>query len=261
MVSLTVLKAVKVTPTLIARFALLPLRKVRNPCLYCPGICLASCPTFLESGNLALSPLGYSRSPTLWEERCAKCWRCTLDCPIGYALPEAFGKPVKVEVELMEAGTPLLVSVEGLDTVYAEKLSERLGTGLAVVKGLDARYTRGGPLDRSSLERAKRELAVSARVYALSPEAAHALGLEFLPLHLSELELGVDYEGVVHIPCLLRSAEARIAESLRVAGARITGVDRDSCLKVRPRERVLYLCPRARQLGLPSVYDLVTTAR
>lgn len=261
MVSLTVLKAVKVTPTLIARFALLPLRKVRSPCLYCPGVCLASCPTFLESGNLALSPLGYSRSPTLWEERCAKCWRCTFECPLGYALPEAFGKPVKVEVELVRAGTPLLVSVGGLDTEYAEKLSERLGAGLAVVKGLDARYTRGGPLDRSSLERAKRKLAASTRVYALSPEAAHALGLEFLPLHFPKLGLRVDYEGVVHVPCLLRSAEARIAESLRGAGARVTGVDRDSCLRVRPRERVLYLCPRARRLGLPSVYDLVTGAR
>jgi glycolate oxidase iron-sulfur subunit len=258
LVSLTVLKAVKVTPTLLARFALLPLKKVQNPCLYCPGICLANCPTFLESGNLALSPLGYSRSPTLWEEKCAKCWRCTLECPLGYALPEAFGKPVRVEVEVVRRGAPLLVSVGGLDTEYSEKLSTRLGAGLAVVKGLDVRYTRGGSLDSRSVRKARKELGRAARALALSPEASHALGLEFLPLHLPELGIRVDYEGVVHIPCLLRSMEARIIESLRVSGARITGVDRDSCLKVKPREWVLYLCPRARQLGLPSIYDLIT---
>lgn len=258
MVSLTVLKAVKVTPTLLARFALLPLKKVRNPCLYCPGICLASCPTFLESGNLALSPLGYSRSPALWRERCAKCWRCTLECPLGYALPEAFGEPVRVEVEVVRRGALLLVSVEGLDTEYAERLCARLGAGLAVVKGLDARYTRGGPLDSRSAAKARKELERAARALALSPEASHALGLDFLPLHFPELGVRVDYEGVVHIPCLLRSAEARIVESLKAAGARVTGVDRDSCLKVKPKERVLYLCPRARQLGLPSIYDLIT---
>jgi len=257
LVSLTVLKAVKVTPALIARFALLPFRRVQNPCLYCPGICLASCPTFLESGNLALSPLGYSRSPALWEEKCAKCWRCTLECPLGYKLPEAFGRPLKIEVEVVRGGVPLLVSVEGLDTEYAEKLSERLGAGLAVVRGLDTRYTRGGPLDRRSLERVRKRLAVFAKVLALSPEAAHALGLEFLPLHLSELGVEIDHEGVVHIPCLLRGLEARIIDSLRKAGARITGADRDSCLKVKPREQVLYLCPRARQLKLLSVYDLI----
>ena len=259
MVSLTVLKAVKVTPTLLARFALLPFRKIQNPCLYCPGICLASCPTFLESGNLALSPLGYSRNPALWEEKCAKCWRCTLECPLGYALPEAFGKPVKVEVELVKRGTPLLVSVEGLDMEYAEKLSTRLGAGLAEVKGLDARYTRGGPLDENSFKKVKEKLAASARALALSPEAAHALGLEFLPLHFPELGIKIDYEGAVHVPCLLRSIEAEIIESLRKAGAKITGVDKDSCLKAKPREQILYLCPRARQLGLPSIYDLITT--
>ncbi len=257
MVSLTVLRAIKVTPTLIARFALLPFRKVRNPCLYCPGICLASCPTFLESGSLALSPLGYSRSPALWGEKCAKCWRCTFECPLGYALPEAFGKPLRIEVEVVRGGAPLLVSVEELDLEYAEKLSERLGAGLAVVKGLDARYTRGGPLDRSSIDSAKKRLAAHARVFALSPEAAHALGLEFLPLHLSELGIKVDYEGVVHAPCLLRGVEERVIESLRAAGARITGVDRDSCLKVKPRGQTLYLCPRARRLGLLSIYDLI----
>jgi len=257
LVSLTALKAVKVTPALIARFALLPLRKVQNPCLYCPGICLASCPTFLENGNLALSPLGYSRSLSLWEEKCVKCWRCTLECPLGYKLPEAFGRPLKIEVEVVRGGVPLLVSVEGLDTEYAEKLSERLGAGLAVVRGLDARYTRGGPLDRCSLKRVRKRLAAFAKALALSPEAAHALELEFLPLHLSELGIKIDYEGVVHVPCLLRGLEAKIIDSLRKSGARITGTDRDSCLKVKPKECVLYLCPRARQLGLLSVYDLI----
>jgi len=257
LVSLTVLKAVKLTPKLVARFALLPLRKVRNPCLYCPGICLASCPTFLDSGNMMLSPLGYSRHLELGKEKCAKCWRCVQECPARHQLPETYSREkARLELRVLREGSPLLVAVEGLDESYASSLSSRLGAGLAVVKALDQRYTEGRPLEGSSARAVVKALS-GREAYSVSPEAAHALGLRFLPTAFTTLGLKVKYEGVVHIPCLLRSAEPEILNALRAAGAVITGVDRDSCLKAKPRLDALYLCPRAGKLGLKSVYDFL----
>lgn len=257
MVSLTVLRAIKLTPVLVARFALLPFRKVRKPCLYCPGICLASCPTFVESGSMLLSPLGYSRSPGLGREKCAKCWRCVSECPLKHPLPETFSREAaRVRVRLAKEGSPLLVAVRGLDEEYTSKLSSRLGAGLAVLDGLDERYTEGKPLDKASVKAARKALT-GYEAYALSPEAAHALGIGFLPLSFASLGLRVEYEGTVHVPCLLRSLERDLLEALTAAGASVTSVDRDSCLKVRPKPGTLYLCPRARRLGLQSVYDFL----
>lgn len=257
LVSLTVLKAVKLTPTLVARFALLPLRKVKNPCLYCPGICIASCPTFLESGNMLLSPLGYSRHPELGREKCAKCWRCVHECPAKHQLPETYSREkVKLELRVVREGSTLLIAVEGLDESYASSLSSRLGAGWAIVRELDQRYTQGKTLDKTSVKAVARAL-VGREVYALSPEAAHGLGVKFLPTAFAALGLRVEYEGPVHIPCLLRNSEPEIVSALNAAGVRITQVDRDSCLKAKPRPDVLYLCPRAAKLGLKSIYDFV----
>lgn len=257
MVSLAILRAVKLTPTLIARFALLPFREVKKPCLYCPGICLASCPTFLESGSMLLSPLGYSRHLELGRERCAKCWRCVQECPLQYPLPETFySEAARVKLRIVKEGSPLLVSAKGLDEEYASRLASKLGAGLAVVEGLDQRYIEGKPLDKSSVKAVRK--ALESRVcFAVSPEAAHSLGAAFLPLALHSLGLKVEYEGPVHIPCLLRSRVPEILDALKTAGARITKVEKDSCLKVSPRPGVLYLCPRAQLLGLKNIYDLL----
>ncbi|MEZ0345816.1 MAG: hypothetical protein ABWK01_04635 [Infirmifilum sp.] len=257
MVSLTVLRAIKLTPSLVARFALLPVRKVRNPCLYCPGICLASCPTFLESGSMLLSPLGYSRNPVLGLEKCAKCWRCVQECPLEFPLPETYTRSsTRVYMKTVKEGSPLLVAVEGLDVEYAEQLAEKLKAGVAVVSGLEARYIGGQRLEPKSAKKVSNFLA-GRDAYALSPEASHALGIEFLPEVLPRLGFKVKYEGPVHIPCLLRRREQSILDSLASAGARITSVDRDSCLKVKPRGGVLYLCPRARFLGVKNLYDIL----
>lgn len=256
MVSLAVLRAIKVTPGLVARFALLPLRRVKNPCIYCPGICLASCPTFTSSGNLALSPLGYSRDRRLAAEKCAKCWRCVEDCPLGFPLPETYSEEaVKLELAVESKAKPILVAVEGLDVEESRRLSGKLGLGLAVVSGLLKRYTLGAPIDGKSLERVLRELEPLDPI-AVSPEAAHALGIPFL-LERPELLPRVSYTGKVHVPCLLRRRKRELLSSLEKLGVDVVGVDEESCAKVSASGDVLYLCPLAREKGARTIHDLL----
>lgn len=256
MVSLTVLKAVKVTPGLLVRFALLPTRKVKNPCIYCPGICIASCPTYVSTGNMALSPIGYSRDRELAVKACLKCWRCTLECPVHFPLPETLNEtPVKPVLEIRRTGKPLLVAARGLDEELGLRLATRLNLGLAVVSGIEDRYTLGRPLDKKALRRIVKQLA-SADPVALSPETSHALEIPFI-LERTDLLPHIKYAGKVHIPCLLTQKKEKIKESLEKLGVKITEIDDESCIKSSCSRDVLYLCPRALSKGATTIFDLL----
>lgn len=255
MVGLRAIKAIKLTPSLLVRLLLIPLRKVEVPCLYCPGICIASCPTFLRSGNMALSPLGYSRNPDLGRERCLKCWRCALECPLGYELPERFSGQVDLELEVIREGSPMLLSVEGLDLEYGVEISLRMNAGLCVVRGLLRRYDEGCSISRRSLLRVKRKIKGLGRVISLSPEASHSLGIPFFLEEAHDLPVRLDYRGPVHMPCLLMGREEAVLRGLTSIGADPTEI-LNVCMK-QDTPNALTLCPRASSLGLPCIYDLL----
>lgn len=258
LVSLTMLRAVKITPKLVVRFAFLPFRKVRNPCLYCPGICIASCPTYLSSGNILLSPIGYARFHDIAREKCLKCWRCVQECPLGYNLPETYSKPVKISLRIVRPGRLILVADEEIDLQLAEHLSESLGTGLAVVKGVAERYNNGSPIEYKTLKKAKRVLSGAELAVACSPEVSHALGINFLGIHLKDLGIKLNYEGPIHIPCLLKSQREKLLKSLEDAGVRPTFVDEEECIKLSIKENYLYLCPIAKKHGVRTIFDLIS---
>jgi len=241
------IRAIKLTPSLLLRF--FRRKEVRVPCIYCPGICIASCPTFLESGNMMLSPLGYSRHPEIGRRECLKCWRCVSECPLNYELPETFSDGIEVGLELVREGTPMLLSVEGLDEGYASRLAEELEAGFCIVKGLLRRYDDGCRIE--NLSEIRRRLK-GIKVLSLSPEASHSLGIPFLLEAAHELPLKLEYEGPVHIPCLLSDRSESIVHNLELIGAKINGVIKDSCLKQSIPD-ALILCPRAPK----NIYDLL----
>ncbi|QOJ78725.1 hypothetical protein IG193_08245 [Infirmifilum lucidum] len=257
MVSLATLKAVRLTPTLVVRFMLLPLHRVRNPCLYCPGICLTACPTFLASGNLAMSPLGYSRNINLGREKCVKCWRCVRECPLGYPLPETFhDTPIKLTLSIAKEGKPTLVVSEGLEESIGTKLAEKYGLGLAVVRGITERYTEGRRVEISSLRKVLKTLRHRDPV-AMSPEVAHSLGIPFL-LEMPELLKPVSFTGRVHVPCLILDKGERVLRSLEKVNINVTEVVVDKCIKVSSVEPdTLYLCPRATLHNAKTIFDLM----
>ncbi len=252
--SLKALRAVKVTPSLMARFISIPFRRVKNPCIYCPGICLASCPTFLRSGNMALSPLGYSRNPDLGRRECLKCWRCVSECPLGYELPSKFSGEVELELEVVRRGSPMLLSVEGLDLAYGIEIAERLKAGLCVVKGLLRRYDEG--CEMSGLSKVKREIKRLGEVISLSPEASHSLKIPFFLEKAYELPVRLNYRGPVHVPCLLLGRSEEVIRGLISIGTSPTEVLKDSCIKLES-PKALILCPRASSLSLTCFYDLM----
>lgn len=256
MVSLKLVRVVKVTPSLIARFLMIPFREVVNPCLYCPGICIASCPTFVRSGNMALSPLGYSRSSDLGRKECLKCWRCTSECPLGYELPAKFSGEVELELEVLREGSPMLISVEELDLAYGTTIAEKLDTGLCVVKGLLRRYDDGCEISGRSLSKVRREMRRFGKVIALSPEASHSLKIPFFLEEVQNLPVRLNYMGPVHIPCLLIGRSDEVMRGLTSIGVSPTEVLRDSCIKL-DAPKALTLCPRASSLGLACFYDLI----
>ncbi|ABL78768.1 hypothetical protein [Thermofilum pendens] len=260
MVSLKALRAVKVTPGLAARLALLPFRRVKNPCIYCPGICLASCPTYTATGNVLLSPLGYSRFKEVAAKNCLKCWRCSFECPLGFQLPETYSpEPAKPRLHSLKPGETVLVADLELDAPYAEKLAEALGTGLALVSGVAARYSEGRPLDAGATKKLVKRLGGAEALVAASPEVSHALGVDFFALHLAELGVKISYEGPVHVPCLLKPVEEKLLKALEEAGVKATEVDDESCIKQGVKKGYLYLCPRAAALGATTIYDLAST--
>lgn len=254
--SIKAVKAIKFTPSLLFRFLLIPARKVRNPCLYCPGICIASCPTFLRSGNLILSPLGYSRNPDIGKERCLKCWRCVSDCPLSYKLPDTFSEEVELKMEVLREGSLMLVCVRGLDEQYGLRMANELRSGLCVIDGLLRRYDEGCKLNERSLEKIKNKLKKFDEVISLSPEASHALDIPFFPEKAHKFPVYIDYSGPIHIPCLLIDRAQDILKGLISIGARPTDVLRDSCIKL-DRVEALILCPRASSMSLTCFYDLV----
>ncbi|MEM2729569.1 MAG: hypothetical protein QXL56_04110 [Candidatus Korarchaeum sp.] len=256
MVSLKLVKAVKVTPSLLARFMLVPFREAGKPCLYCPGICIASCPTFMRSGNMALSPLGYSRIPDLGRKECLKCWRCVSECPLGYELPEKFSEEVELKLEVLRKGSPMLLSVEGLDVDYGTTMAERLGTGLCVVKGLLRRYDDGCGISRRSLSRVRREMRKLDKLISLSPEASHSLKVPFFLEEVQDLPVRLNYRGPVHIPCLLMDRSEEVVKGLISIGVSPTEMLKDPCVKL-DAPKALTLCPRASSLGSLCFYDLM----
>jgi len=256
LVSLTTLRAIKLTPTLVARFATLPLRKVKNPCLYCPGICLTACPTFTHSGSLALSPLGYARDRKLGVERCVKCWRCVGECPLHFPLPETYcDTPVKLSAQILKEGKPLLVASGRLESELGAKLAERYGLGLAVVSGVEERYDLGKPLEPKSLTETLKKLRPYEPL-ALSPEVAHALGIPFV-LERPELFGQVSFTGKVHLPCLLRSRREGLLKSLERLGVNATLLDAETCVKVSVDSETLYLCPKASSQKVKTIFEML----
>jgi len=247
--AIRMIRAIKVTPSLLLKFA--RRKEVRVPCIYCPGICITSCPTFLESGNMMLSPLGYSRYPEIGRRECLKCWRCVSECPLNYELPETFSDGIEVELKLVREGAPMLLSVEGLDEGYASRLAEELNAGLFIATGLLRKYDDGCRI--KNLSEIKRRLK-GVKVLSLSPEASHSLKVPFILEAAHELPLKLEYEGPVHIPCLLLDKSERILDGLKIIGAKISGVIKDSCLK-RSVPDALILCPRA-STG-KHLYDLL----
>ncbi|MGC9108442.1 MAG: FAD-dependent oxidoreductase, partial [Infirmifilum sp.] len=88
-------------------------------------------------------------------------------------------KPVILTLEFKKTGRPMLVSLEGLDEELGTKLAEKYLWGLAVVRGIDERYSVGKPVDKSSLKNILRQLKPFDPI-GLSPEGAHGLGIRFL---------------------------------------------------------------------------------
>lgn len=258
MVSLAAAKAIKLTPSLLVRLLLIPFNKVENPCLYCPGICLASCPTFLRSGSLLLSPLGYARHPEVGRRECLKCWRCVLDCPLNFELPSSFSCETEIEFEILREGDPMLVSVEGLDERYGARISDELGAGLCVLRGLLRRYDEGCKLNGKSMRKVRSKLRKFKKVISLSPEVSHALGIPFIIEEAPSLGLRVEYSGPVHIPCLLIDGAQSIIDGLASIGVKPTEVLLNSCIKLE-RLNALTLCPRASSLGLLCLHDLLSS--
>lgn len=260
MVSLTTLKAIKLTPGLVARFLVLPIHKVKNPCIYCPGICLASCPTFVNTGNMVLSPLGYARFPNLAREKCLKCWLCVYECPLEFPLPDTFNKePIVLEEVSYKPGRIILVADQDIDAEIARILSDKLGTGLLVIRGIKNRYTRGGPIDEKSIKKIKKRLAKAELALAVSPETAHTLNIDPLILKLPALGVKVSYAGPVHIPCLLRNYKNELLDVLEKLGVAPTSIN-EECVKLSVKKDVLYLCPEAKNRGGKVVYDLLLSS-
>lgn len=203
-----------------------------------------------------MSPLGYSRDKQLAVEKCLKCWRCSFDCPLNFPLPETFEeKPVKLTLEFKKMGRPMLVSLEGLDEELGTKLAEKYLWGLAVVRGIDERYSVGKPVDKSSLKNILRQLKPFDPI-GLSPESAHGLGIRFL-LEKPEVLPRITYTGKIHIPCLLTQKSKEIIHSLQKLGVTITGVDVESCIKTGCKDDTLYLCPRAKYYGGTTLFELL----
>ncbi|MCC6004109.1 MAG: hypothetical protein LM590_07190 [Thermofilum sp.] len=257
MASITTLKAIKLTPSLVARFLALPLHKVKNPCIYCPGICLASCPTFVTTGNMTLSPLGYARFPNLAREKCLKCWLCVNECPIKFPLPDTLSMdPIMLEEVNYRPGRIVLVADQEIDADIATKLSNKIGTGLLVVKGIQRRYIRGGPIDEKSMRKIKRKLKRAELALAVSPETAHALNIDSLILRLPALGVKASYAGPVHIPCLLRKNKSQLLTAIKDLGITPTSIN-EECIKISVKKDTLYICPEARKMGGTLLYDLL----
>lgn len=256
---LKALKAVKITPRLILYFIQLPFKKIEAPCRYCPGICLSACPTFIDTGNLNLSPLGYSRDEELGKNKCLKCWRCVSECPLNYPLPETLGEEVKLEVEVLKRGKITLLSAEGLDDKYSYELSDLLGAGLISVSGLTERYNEGRPVNPESLKKVSRILEKIGNVYAISPESSHTLSIPLLIEKLNEFPVRLNYTSPVHIPCLLLDRAEEIIQALNTIGIKPTEIIRDQCLKQKKPEG-LVLCPRASLEGLKTIYDEIISS-
>ena len=248
------LSTVKITPKLLLNFIQLPFKKVQKPCTYCPGICISVCPTFINTGNLSLSPLGYSRYEDLGRNNCLKCWRCVSECPLNYPLPESYASEVKLDLEVLKKGEIILLSARKLDDKYSDRLSELLGTGLISINGLHERYDEGRPVNPSSLKKILKVLKNYGKVYTISPESFHTLSVSLLIENLAEFSIRLNYNGPIHIPCLLLSREEKIVRSLISIGVRPTKIIRDQCLKMEEPEG-LSLCPRASMRNVKTIFD------
>jgi glycolate oxidase iron-sulfur subunit len=253
-VKLKTLGTVKITPKLLLNFIQLPFKKVEKPCIYCPGICISACPTFINTGNLSLSPLGYSRYEDLGRNNCLKCWRCVSECPLSYPLPESYASEVKLDLEVLKKGEIVLLSARKLDDKYSFGLSELLGTGLISINGLVERYDEGRPVNPSSLKRILRALKNYRKVYTISPEPHHTLSVPLLIENLAGFSIRLNYNGPIHVPCLLLNREEKIIQSLISIGVRPTKIIRDQCLKMEEPEG-LSLCPRASMRNVKTIFD------
>jgi len=253
-VKLKTLSSVKITPKLLLNFIQLPFKKVEKPCVYCPGICISVCPTFINTGNLSLSPLGYSRYEDIGRNNCLKCWRCVSECPLKYPLPESYASEVELDLEVLKKGEAVLLSARNLDDKYSYGLSELLGMGLISVNGLVERYDEGRPVNPSSLKRILKTLKNYRKVYTVSPESHHTLSAPLLIENLAGFSVRLNYNGPIHIPCLLLNREEKITQALISIGVRPTKIIRDKCLKMEEPEG-LSLCPRASMRNVETIFD------
>jgi len=162
---------------------------------------------------------------------------------------------IDLELEVIREGSPMLLSVEGLDLEYGVGISLRMNAGLCVVRGLLRRYDEGCSISRRSLLRIKRKIKGLGRVISLSPEASHSLGIPFFLEEAHDLPVKLDYRGPVHMPCLLMGREEAVLRGLTSIGADPTEI-LNVCMK-QDTPNALTLCPRASSLGLPCIYDLL----
>ncbi len=223
------------------------------PCRYCPGNCITSCPTFIETRNLLLSPLGYVKSRDAAVNYCLKCWRCAFSCPIEYPIPifideQSYGrKRVVSSIEIVIEGEAYLVG----EPEYKEdmiRLSKKMELG---VKTIDLKYLP------SSID----ELEESKAMLGYTPEAAFILGIP----HFSELLYNWvrDKERAIalHIPCLLIPRKERILSSLKKSGLIIENVISNVCVRTVSKKyelnQVYSLCPRAIKFGALKIESLL----
>lgn len=254
LMNLKALRSIKITTKLLTNLAKSPFRRVSVPCKYCPGICISSCPTFINTGNINLSPLGYSRDKELLRESCLKCWRCVRECPLKYPLPDSYLGEIRLEIDILRESDIMILAAEGLDDEYAHQLANLLKTGLISIKGLTKRYEEGRPLNIRSLEKVLKKIEKMENIYVISPESSHALSIPLLIEKLNKFSIALDYSGPVHIPCLLLDREEEIVDSLQSLGIRPTKIIRDKCIKLETPEGLI-LCPRASLKGSKTIYD------
>ena len=235
------------------------LKKFQNfseaPCLYCPGNCITSCPTFIETRNTLYSPLGYTKSLDTAVNNCLKCWRCTFSCPVEYPLSILVEKAAGTCIEkrfgfvtIREGEKYLVGELEYVDRM--KMFSEKVGLGIVALD-----YA-------SSLE--NRDISVSMEkkeMIGYSPEASFLLGVPHYSEVISEFTGNLDITIRLHLPCLLLPREDEILSSLEKTGITIEEVVKDVCIRLGDTGNTLKdlytLCPKALEAEAKLLDDLL----
>ena len=208
------------------------------PCIYCPGICLTACPTFLSSKNLLLSPFGYVRLKEAIPN-CLQCWRCTFNCPVEYPLPllieeyKEKGKITPISYKVISEGEKYLVG----DVSYIKQMASL------------ARILNIGVISVNEMYSLVKEETVlpfnKDNLIAFSPEAAFLLNISHYSEVLSSYLKDLNFSIKLHIPCLLLPRVNTIIKSLSESGINIIDIDYKTCIKLDYKKSEYYsLCPK-----------------